>query len=73
VEAIYNNCVPVVIADGFVLPFSDVLNWSMFSLHINESNIPMIKQILQAIPMDTYISMQVTTNLFISITLLHSE
>ncbi|KAH8935026.1 hypothetical protein BDL97_17G009300 [Sphagnum fallax] len=73
VEAIYNNCVPVVIADGFVLPFSDVLNWSMFSLHINESDIPMIKQILQAIPMDTYISMQVTTNLFISITLLHSE
>lgn len=42
-----------------MLPFSDVLNWSAFSLHIKESDIPKLKQILQSIPMDICISMQV--------------
>lgn len=59
VEAIYNDCIPVVLADAFVLPFSDVLNWSSFSLHIKESDIPNLKQILQSIPMDICISLQV--------------
>jgi hypothetical protein len=59
VEAIYNDCIPVVLADAFVLPFSDVLNWSAFSLHIKESDIANLKQILQSIPMDICISMQV--------------
>lgn len=49
VEAIYNDCIPVIIADGFVLPFSDVLNWDAFSIRVLEKDIPNLKSILQAV------------------------
>lgn len=58
VEAIYNDCVPVVIADNFVLPFSDVLDWTTFAVHVLEKHIPDLKTILQAIPMETHAQMQ---------------
>lgn len=58
VEAIYNKCVPVIIADGFVLPFSDILNWDSFSLHVKERDIPNLKTILQNITPEKLLSMQ---------------
>lgn len=59
VEAIYNECVPVIIADEFVLPFSDILNWESFSLHVRESDIPNLKTILQNVTMERHAAMQV--------------
>jgi hypothetical protein len=50
VEAIYYECVPVIIADNFVLPFDDALNWSTFSVAVPERDIPKLKEILLAIP-----------------------
>ncbi|XP_010434775.1 PREDICTED: probable glycosyltransferase At5g03795 [Camelina sativa] len=58
VEAIYYECVPVVIADNFVLPFSDVLDWSAFSVVVPEKEIPRLKEILLQIPMRRYLKMQ---------------
>lgn len=58
VEAIYSDCIPVVIADKFVLPFSDVLDWESFAVHISEEDIPDLKIMLEAIPTQTYIQMQ---------------
>lgn len=58
VEAIYNECVPVIIADEFVLPFSDILNWESFSLHVRESDIPNLKTILQNVTMERHAAMQ---------------
>ncbi|KAH7429326.1 hypothetical protein KP509_09G041800 [Ceratopteris richardii] len=49
VEAIYNDCIPVIIADGFVLPFSDVLDWEAFSIRVSEKDIPNLKLILKAV------------------------
>lgn len=58
VEAIYHDCVPVIIADNFVLPFSDVLNWDAFSVTIPERDIPRLKSILSDIPEKNYRGMQ---------------
>lgn len=58
VEAIYYDCVPVIIADNFVLPFSEVLDWRAFSLVMKEEEVPQLKQILLSIPATRYRSMQ---------------
>ncbi|WCJ25864.1 Exostosin family protein [Euphorbia peplus] len=57
VESIYYECVPVIIADNFVLPFSDVLDWSAFSIVVAEKDIPKLKEILLAIPLRRYLTM----------------
>ena len=58
VEAIYYDCIPVIIADGFVLPFSDVLNWDTFSLQVKEKDIPRLKEILENVPLAACEEMQ---------------
>lgn len=58
VEAIYYECVPVIIADNFVLPFDDALDWSTFSVVVPEKDVPKLKEILLEIPESQYITMQ---------------
>ncbi|KAK4422905.1 putative glycosyltransferase [Sesamum alatum] len=58
VEAIYYECVPVIIADNFVPPLNDVLSWSAFSVIVAEKDVPKLKEILLAIPLRRYIVMQ---------------
>ncbi|KAJ6845477.1 putative glycosyltransferase [Iris pallida] len=58
VEAIYYECVPVIIADNFVLPFDDVLDWSRFSVVVAEKDIPNLKDILMKISPREYATMQ---------------
>lgn len=55
VEAIHAGCVPVIICDNYSLPFSDVLNWSQFSVEIPVEKIPEIKSILQSISRNKYL------------------
>ncbi|KAJ7952535.1 Exostosin-like [Quillaja saponaria] len=63
VEAIYYECVPVIIADNFVLPFSEVLDWSAFSVVVTEKDIPKLKEILMAIPLRRYLTMQINVKM----------
>ncbi|XP_068303752.1 probable glycosyltransferase At3g07620 [Pyrus communis] len=58
VEAIYAECVPVLISQHYVLPFSDVLNWDSFSVQVSVSEIPKLKEILIEIPEEQYRRMQ---------------
>ncbi|GLT43655.1 hypothetical protein SLA2020_420640 [Shorea laevis] len=58
VESIYTGCVPVIISDHYVLPFSDVLDWSQFSVHVPISRIPEIESILLGISVDDYLAKQ---------------
>jgi len=58
VESIYSECVPVIISKNYVLPFSDVLNWTSFSVQVPLSEIPNLKTTLQSIPVDKYVQMQ---------------
>ncbi|KFK38225.1 hypothetical protein AALP_AA3G084800 [Arabis alpina] len=53
-EAIYSECVPVLISENYVLPFSDVLNWEKFSVSVSVKEIPELKRILMDIPEDRY-------------------
>ncbi|KAL2514295.1 putative glycosyltransferase [Forsythia ovata] len=58
VEGLYMGCVPVLIKDDYVIPFSDVLNWKTFSVIIPVKDIPNLKKILLSIPERQYIKMQ---------------
>ncbi|PRQ52429.1 putative xylogalacturonan beta-1,3-xylosyltransferase [Rosa chinensis] len=58
VEAIYAECVPVLISQHYVLPFSDVLDWESFSIQVSVSEIPQLKEILMGIPEEKYRRMQ---------------
>uniref|UniRef100_A0A1J3IIW9 Putative glycosyltransferase n=1 Tax=Noccaea caerulescens TaxID=107243 RepID=A0A1J3IIW9_NOCCA len=58
VEAIFYDCVPVIISDNFVPPFFEVLDWESFALFIPEKDIPNLKKILMAIPKRRYLQMQ---------------
>ncbi|OMO81955.1 Exostosin-like protein [Corchorus capsularis] len=58
VESLYNGCVPVLISKSYVPPFSDVLNWKMFSVMVSLEDIPNLKKILMSIPDRQYIRMQ---------------
>lgn len=63
IEAIYYECVPVIIADNFVLPFSEILDWSAFSVVVAEKDIPKLKEILTAIPLRRYLTMQINVKM----------
>ncbi|MBA0817045.1 hypothetical protein Gohar_001641 [Gossypium harknessii] len=58
VESFYAGCVPVIISDSYVLPFSDVLDWREFSVKIAPEKITEIKRILEGIPEKEYRKMQ---------------
>ncbi|PIA42313.1 hypothetical protein AQUCO_02000037v1 [Aquilegia coerulea] len=58
VEAIQAGCVPVIVSEDYVLPFSDVLDWSQFSVQIPVEKIPEIKNILQEIPNRKFLQLQ---------------
>ncbi|XP_020237198.1 probable glycosyltransferase At5g20260 isoform X2 [Cajanus cajan] len=57
VEAIYAGCVPVIICHNYSLPFTDVLNWSQFSMEIPVERIPQIKTILQNVSKYKYMEL----------------
>ncbi|XP_073289729.1 probable glycosyltransferase At3g07620 [Primulina huaijiensis] len=58
VEAIFYECVPVIISDNFVPPFFEVLNWDAFSFILAEKDIPNLKKILVSIPENKYLELQ---------------
>ncbi|KAE8678707.1 Exostosin family protein [Hibiscus syriacus] len=60
VEAIFYECVPVIISDNFVPPFFEVLNWESFAVFILEKDIPNMKKILLSIPEEQYLQMQMS-------------
>ncbi|GAY48327.1 exostosin domain-containing protein [Citrus sinensis] len=58
VEAIFYECVPVIISDNFVPPFFEILNWESFAVFVLERDIPNLKNILLSISEKRYLKMQ---------------
>lgn len=58
VEAIYAECVPVILSDHYVLPFSDVLRWEAFSIVVDVSEIPRLKEILVGVSEHRYLRLR---------------
>uniref|UniRef100_A0A7N0TFL0 Exostosin GT47 domain-containing protein n=1 Tax=Kalanchoe fedtschenkoi TaxID=63787 RepID=A0A7N0TFL0_KALFE len=58
VEAIFQECVPVIIADNYVPPFFEVLNWESFAVFVKEKDVPDLRKILVSIPQHKYRLMQ---------------
>ncbi|KAL1224261.1 putative glycosyltransferase [Cardamine amara subsp. amara] len=53
-EAIYSECIPVILSVHFVLPFTDVLRWETFAVLVDVSEIPRLKEILMSISDEKY-------------------
>ncbi|KAL1532658.1 putative glycosyltransferase [Salvia divinorum] len=58
VEAIYAECIPVILSDHYVLPFSDVLRWEAFSIQVNVTEIVRLKEILMAVTEDEFLRLK---------------
>ncbi|GFN83266.1 exostosin-2 [Plakobranchus ocellatus] len=46
-DVLMAGCIPVVVADGYVMPFSEVLDWTRASVHIIEEHLPIVYDILK--------------------------
>ncbi|KAJ1409840.1 Exostosin-like [Sesbania bispinosa] len=57
VEAIFHECIPVIISDNFIPPFFEVLNWESFAVFVMEKDIPDLRNILLSISEERYLEM----------------
>ncbi|EPS58814.1 hypothetical protein M569_15998, partial [Genlisea aurea] len=58
VESFHAGCVPVIVSEGYSLPFGEVLDWDRFSISIPVAKIPEMKNILQGIGEREYLEKQ---------------
>lgn len=54
-DSLYYGCVPVIIANHYDLPFTDILNWKSFSIVVATLDIPLLKKILKGLSSDEYL------------------
>ncbi|KAK7379975.1 hypothetical protein VNO78_32279 [Psophocarpus tetragonolobus] len=57
IEAIFSECVPVIISDNYVPPLFEVLKWEAFSVFVRERDIPSLRNILLSIPEEKYLTL----------------
>lgn len=48
-EAMATNCIPVIIADNIILPFQEIIDWTLASVIIREADLHSINTVLRAI------------------------
>ncbi|KAF2579197.1 hypothetical protein F2Q68_00006547 [Brassica cretica] len=73
VEALFYECIPVIISDNFVPPFFEVINWESFAVFVLEKDIPDLKNILLSISEERYREMQMRVKMVQKHFLWHSK
>lgn len=58
VEAVVFGCIPVIIADDIVLPFSDAIPWEEIAVFVAEDDVPQLDTILTSIPTEVILRKQ---------------
>ncbi|KAI8471681.1 MAG: hypothetical protein J3K34DRAFT_506016 [Monoraphidium minutum] len=53
-DSLLHGCVPVIVMDGVHTLFETLLEWDLFSVRVRVTAIPLLPQILMAIPEDRY-------------------
>ena len=59
-EACQLGSIPIIIADGYQKPFGDVLDWSSFSLHVSESEMGTIPDLVDLFDEEDIVDMSAT-------------
>lgn len=54
-DAIHYGCIPVIISNHYELPFANVLDWSKFSVIVNNGEVALLKKTLLSITRQSYV------------------
>lgn len=57
-DALRTGCIPVIVADGYVLPFSEVLDWKRAAVVIREENLKDVVEVLKSYSMERIYQMR---------------
>ncbi|XP_063703172.1 exostosin-2 [Culicoides brevitarsis] len=58
IEAMAAGCIPVVMADNYVMPFSEILDWNLASIQIREGDLHSVMSVLKAVSKQKIIELQ---------------
>lgn len=51
-EMLAFNCIPIIVVDSYVLPFEDVIDWSLASIRIRESDLHLVMERMKRLSLD---------------------
>ena len=58
-ELMAHGFIPIVIADGYLRPFEELIDWRGISLHVSEKKVASIPKLIESIPLDQICSMRI--------------
>lgn len=57
-EAMAAGCIPVIMADNYVMPFNEILDWTLASIIIRENDLHSVMSVLKAVSKQKIIELQ---------------
>jgi Exostosin family. len=57
-ESMQYGCIPVLLSNGWDLPFQEVIDWSKFTLNIDERTLLQLPSLIRSIPDQIILSMR---------------
>ena len=57
-ESLHHGCIPVIVSDSIVLPFSEVIDWKRFSIRMYETDLSSVYETLSNVSTKRIVEMQ---------------